>query len=90
MDEIIYASNKAMQLIVVLSAIPVMVATVVGLLVGLIQTVTQLQEQTLPFGIKLLAVFATLFMASGWIADKVINYATEVLAIALAPVGIAG
>nr|AAF82332.1 YsaS [Yersinia enterocolitica] len=47
MENIIYASNKAMLLIVLLSAIPVMVATVVGLLIGLIQTVTQLQEQTL-------------------------------------------
>jgi type III secretion protein S len=90
MDEIIYVSNKAMQLIVVLSALPVVVATVVGLLVGLIQTVTQLQEQTLPFGIKLLAVFGTLFIASGWIADKLMNYTIEVLAIALAPIGIAG
>ena len=88
MDEIIYASNKAMLLIVMLSAIPVFVATVVGLLVGLIQTVTQLQEQTLPFGIKLLAVFGTLFIISGWLSDKVMNYATEVLAIALSPAGI--
>lgn len=87
MDEIIYASNKAMLLILVLSAIPVMVATVVGLLVGLIQTVTQLQEQTLPFGIKLLSVFGSLFIISGWLSDKVMNYATEMLAIALAPVG---
>ncbi|MBF1996205.1 EscS/YscS/HrcS family type III secretion system export apparatus protein [Serratia symbiotica] len=90
MDEIIYASNKAMLLIVVLSAIPVLTATIVGLLVGLIQTVTQLQEQTLPFGIKLLAVFGTLFMTSGWLADKVISYTKEVLAIALAPTGILG
>lgn len=88
MDEIIYASNKAMLLIVVLSAIPVMVATAVGLLVGLIQTVTQLQEQTLPFGIKLIAVFGTLFMISGWLSDKIMNYATEVLAIALSPAGV--
>ncbi|QHB33875.1 EscS/YscS/HrcS family type III secretion system export apparatus protein [Yersinia canariae] len=88
MDEIIYASNKAMLLIVLLSAIPVMVATAVGLLVGLIQTVTQLQEQTLPFGIKLLAVFGSLFMISGWLSDKVMNFATEVLAIALSPAGV--
>ncbi|AJI82875.1 type III secretion apparatus protein [Yersinia enterocolitica] len=88
MENIIYASNKAMLLIVLLSAIPVMVATVVGLLIGLIQTVTQLQEQTLPFGIKLLAVFGSLFMISGWLSDKVMNYATEVLAIALSPAGV--
>ncbi len=48
MDQIVYLSNKTMLLIVILSAIPVIVATAVGLLVGLLQTVTQLQEQTLP------------------------------------------
>ncbi|AJI96659.1 type III secretion system export apparatus subunit SctS [Yersinia ruckeri] len=87
MEQIIYASNKAMLLIVVLSAIPVLVATVVGLFVGLIQTVTQLQEQTLPFGLKLLAVFGSLFMISGWLSDKVMSYAMEVLSIALQPIG---
>ncbi|APC09921.1 MULTISPECIES: type III secretion system export apparatus subunit SctS [Gammaproteobacteria] len=88
MDEIVYISNKAMLLIVVLSAIPVIVATVVGLLVGLIQTVTQLQEQTLPFGVKLLAVFGSLFMISGWLADKVINYTIEAITIAIPAVGL--
>ena len=88
MDEIVYISNKAMLLIVVLSAIPVIVATVVGLLVGLIQTVTQLQEQTLPFGVKLLAVFCSLFMISGWLADKVINYTIEAITIAIPAVGL--
>ena len=88
MDEIVYASNKAMLLIVILSAIPVIVATVVGLLVGLIQTVTQLQEQSLPFGVKLLAVFGSLFMISGWLAGKVMNYAIEVITTAIPAVGL--
>ncbi|ANI31047.1 type III secretion apparatus protein [Yersinia entomophaga] len=85
MEQIIYASNKALLLIVILSAIPVLVATIVGLFVGLIQTVTQLQEQTLPFGLKLLAVFGSLFMMSGWLADKITSYTLEVLSIALQP-----
>ncbi|SUC25230.1 type III secretion system protein SpaQ [Providencia rustigianii] len=68
MDSIVYVSNKAMLLIVILSAIPVIVATVVGLLVGLLQTVTQLQEQTLPFGIKLLAVFWLLIYDLGLVS----------------------
>ncbi|CAI1903819.1 Flagellar biosynthetic protein FliQ [Serratia quinivorans] len=83
MEQIIYASNKAMLLIVMMSAPPVLVATVVGLIVGLIQTVTQLQEQTLPFGLKLLAVFGCLFMVGGWISNKVFNFSLEVFAIAL-------
>ncbi|HHE6470573.1 TPA: type III secretion system export apparatus subunit SctS [Providencia rettgeri] len=90
MDQIVYLSNKTMLLIVVLSAIPVIVATVVGLLVGLLQTVTQLQEQTLPFGIKLLAVFGSLFMISGWLSDKVMNFALETLTVAIPAIGLFG
>ncbi|ELX8380545.1 type III secretion system export apparatus subunit SctS [Providencia vermicola] len=90
MDAIIYSSNKAMLLIVILSALPIIVATVVGLFVGLVQTVTQLQEQTLPFGIKLLAVFGSLFMISGWLADKVMSYALEVFTMAIPAIGSLG
>ncbi len=56
MDDLVFAGNKALYLVLILSGWPTIVATIIGLLVGLFQTVTQLQEQTLPFGIKLLGV----------------------------------
>lgn len=83
MDEIVYASNKALILVILLSAAPVLVATVVGLVVGLFQTVTQIQEQTLPFGLKMLAVTGTLLMLGGWTAVKLQSFAAEMMAIAL-------
>ena len=83
MNEIVYASNKALILVLLLSAAPVLVATIVGLAVGLFQTVTQIQEQTLPFGIKMLAVMGTLLMLGGWTGAKLQAYATEMIAIAL-------
>jgi type III secretion system export apparatus protein len=84
MDEIAFAGNKALYLILTMSVLPVAVATIVGLLVGLFQTVTQLQEQTLPFGVKLLSVALCLFLISGWYGDIMLNYAREVIKIALA------
>jgi len=83
MDSLSYAGNKALYLILVLSAGPIAVATAVGLLVGLFQTVTQLQEQTLPFGIKLLAVSLCLFMLSGWYGTQLMSFAHELMQIAL-------
>ncbi|MBY0443578.1 MAG: flagellar biosynthetic protein FliQ, partial [Burkholderiales bacterium] len=53
MNDLVFAGNRALYLVLLLSAWPIIVATVVGLLIGLFQTVTQLQEQTLPFGFKL-------------------------------------
>ena len=84
MDELIYAGNKAMQLVLLLSIFPVLVATFVGLIVGLFQTVTQIQEQTLPFGIKLVAVIFCIYMMSGWTGEHLMNYAHEVVEIATA------
>lgn len=83
MNELIYAGNKAIWLVLMLSAIPVVIATIVGLLVGLFQTVTQLQEQTLPFGIKLLAVCISLFLLAGWMGDVLMTFGHEVIKFAL-------
>ena len=83
MDSLAFAGNKALYLILVLAAGPIFVATVIGLLVGLFQTVTQLQEQTLPFGIKLLAVSLCLFLLSGWYGEVLVNFGREVFRLAL-------
>lgn len=85
MDELVYAGNKALQLSLTLSMPPVIVATIVGLLVGLFQTVTQIQEQTLPFGIKLVAVIFCLYLMSGWFGEHILNYSVEMLSIATRP-----
>ena len=53
MNEILYAGQQAIWLTLVLSAAPVIVATVLGLVIGLLQTIIQLQEQTLAFAVKL-------------------------------------
>lgn len=83
MDELIYASDHAILLVIMLSAGPIMVATVVGLMVGLFQTVTQLQEQTLPFGLKMLAVFGCVMMLSGWIGSKIMAFSTQMITMGL-------
>jgi len=82
MNDIVFASNKVLFLVLMLSAAPIVVATVVGLVVGLIQTITQLQEQTLPFGIKLICVILCLFLLSGWYGEVLLNYGREVIALA--------
>ena len=69
---------KALYLVLVLSLPPIAVAAVVGILLSLVQAVTQLQEQTLSFGIKLLAVVGTLFLMGGWLSRELLHYANEI------------
>lgn len=66
-----------------MAAGPIIVATLVGLLVGLFQTVLQLQEQTLPFAIKLLSVTLCLFLLSGWYGEALLQFGHEVIRMAL-------
>lgn len=83
MDNLIYLGSKAIYMVLALSFIPIIVATVVGLIVSLIQAVTHLQEQTLPFGVKLLVMCAVLYAMTGWLGTRVGAFATEVLTAAL-------
>lgn len=83
MNDVVFAGNKALYLVLILSAGPVLVATVVGIMVGLLQTVLQLQEQTLPFGIKLMSVTLCLFILSGWYGETLLGFGQEVIRMAL-------
>ena len=47
---------------------------IVGLAVSLLQAVTQIQEQTLSFAIKLIAVIATIFATARWLGGELYNY----------------
>ncbi|MGL5783710.1 MAG: EscS/YscS/HrcS family type III secretion system export apparatus protein [Plesiomonas shigelloides] len=83
MNDLMFAGNKALYLVLLMSAWPIIIATCIGLLVGLFQTVTQLQEQTLPFGIKLLGVSLCLFLLSGWYGETLVTFGREMMRIAM-------
>lgn len=67
-------SVKAAMLMLILSMLPIIVATVIGLIVSLLQALTQIQEQTLAFAVKLIAVAATLLLAMNWMGAELYNY----------------
>lgn len=69
---------QAMVLVLMLSLPPILVASVVGILVAMIQAVTQIQEQTLSFAVKLVAVIVTLIITAGWAGGEVYNFTVEV------------
>ncbi|ORM69900.1 EscS/YscS/HrcS family type III secretion system export apparatus protein [Pantoea wallisii] len=71
--DIIYMFKQAMLMVVMLSAPPLVVAVVVGIIVSLLQAVMQLQDQTLPFAIKLVAVGATLALSGRWIGVQLLD-----------------
>jgi flagellar biosynthetic protein FliQ len=62
-------ARDAIWTIVVVSSPLMIVGLVVGVVVSLIQALTQIQEQTLIFVPKILAIFVTLLLALPFMAD---------------------
>jgi type III secretion protein S len=67
-----------MLLVLKLSLIPICVATVIGLVVSLLQALTQIQEQTLGFAVKLIAITLTLLVCSSWLGGQLLLYTQDI------------
>jgi type III secretion protein S len=74
---IIDLTIQAMMLVLILSLPPIIVASVVGIIVSLIQALTQVQEQTLSFAVKLVAVTLTLILSARWIGGELFTYSLK-------------
>jgi type III secretion HrpO family protein len=74
-----FTTVKAMMLVLILSLPPLAVAAVVGLLFGLFQAATQIQEQTLSFAFKLVAVIAVIILISRWGGSQLLFYARDLM-----------
>jgi type III secretion protein S len=73
-DDALHQVTEAMVLVMLLSLPPIIVASVVGIFVSLIQALTQIQEQTLSFAIKLIAVAITIAAMAGFLGSEILVY----------------
>jgi flagellar biosynthesis protein FliQ len=76
---IIDISRQALFLVLKTSAPMLLASLVVGLIVSILQTVTSIQEQTLTFVPKLVAVFVILMLFGGWILNSLKEYMIELV-----------
>jgi type III secretion protein S len=71
--------KDALMTVLLLSAPALLVAIVVGFGVGLVQALTQIQDQTLPQAVKLVAVMLMLLVVGPLLASQVANLAGQML-----------
>ena len=76
--EVIQVAYKGLYLILILSAPPILVSLFFGLVVAIFQAATQIQEQTLSFTIKLVAVTLTLMFLGGWLGAQIMSFAKDI------------
>ena len=78
--QILDYAQMCLILVLRLSLIPIVVATVIGLLVSLLQALTQIQEQTLGFAVKLIAISLTLLVCASWMGSSLLLYTQDIFA----------
>ena len=72
--------KQALVLMLWLTLPAVLVASLVGLGVAFMQAVTQVQDQTISFGIKLVAVIIAVAVTAVALGDEIYNFADQMFA----------
>lgn len=77
-SEIYQLSYQALLLILILSGPPILISMSLGLFVAIFQAATQIQEQTLSFTVKLVAVIMTLILMGGFLSAQIMQFASNI------------
>ena len=77
--EVLDIASQAIYTIIVVSAPLLLVSLIIGLIISIFQTVTSIQEQTLTFVPKILAVFVGMMIFGSWILTQLTEYITDLL-----------
>ncbi|MNR55392.1 Flagellar biosynthetic protein FliQ [compost metagenome] len=78
-DFIIGLAGEAVFVVLKASAPMLALALIVGLLVSIFQATTQIQEQTLAFVPKIVAVFLSIIIFGPWILNTIVDFTYNLL-----------
>ena len=73
-DAVLDIARDTIFNIVIVSAPLLLISLIVGLIISIFQTVTSIQEQTLTFVPKILAVFVTMLLVGSWMMNTMIAF----------------
>ena len=74
--QVLDIAGEAIYYIIICSAPVLLISLVVGLIISIFQTVTSIQEQTLTFVPKILAVFIGMMIFGSWILNQLSGFVT--------------
>jgi len=80
-DSVIQIGSEAVKMVLLISLPMLGVALVVGISISLFQAVTQIQEMTLTFVPKIIAVFIAIIVAAPWMTEKMVSFTRDLFSI---------
>ncbi|MDE7435111.1 MAG: flagellar biosynthesis protein FliQ [Lachnospiraceae bacterium] len=75
--QVLDIARDAIYNIIIVAAPLLLISLIVGLIISIFQTVTSIQEQTLTFVPKILAIFVGLMIFGAWMLDTLTSYMTN-------------
>ena len=78
-EQVLTQSNEALKLALMLGAPLLLTALVVGLIVGLFQAATQINEMTLSFIPKVIAMAAVVVATGPWMLGLLVDYTKRLI-----------
>jgi flagellar biosynthetic protein FliQ len=78
-ESIIIIGQQALMVTAMLAAPMLLAALAAGLIVGMFQAATQINEVTLSFIPKMLVLGAALYLGSGWMLKVIIGYSQSLI-----------
>ena len=78
-DTIVHLISEQLMLVLVLSLPVVATIAVAAILISLVQAVTQVQEQTIQFLVKVLTFGLMMAMVGHWMLQSIISYTQEIM-----------
>ena len=78
-DFIIQITNEAILITIVVSAPAIIVSLLIGVAMAIFSATTQIQEQTLSFVPKMIAVFAVMAMTGPWVGATMLRFTAKCL-----------
>jgi len=77
-DTAIQLGREALTMVMLVSAPMLGLGLIVGLIVSVFQATTQIQEQTLSFIPKILAIFVAILIFGPWILNMMVDYTRQI------------
>lgn len=78
-DAVLHLVRQALEVTLLVSAPLLLAALVTGLLIGVLQAATQINEATLSFIPKLVAIFAAMVVGGPWMAAILVDFTRRLL-----------
>jgi flagellar biosynthesis protein FliQ len=86
-ENVMDLAHKTLLVTTLISAPLLLIALITGLVIGMLQAATQINESTLSFIPKLLMLVLTLFVAGPWILRMLIDFTHDLYASIPAMIG---